>query len=421
MSSSDLFGHEPEDEDETTAAADDPADGGGLESVLAGGEDDAEDRRARRRRRVRARIISFLVLALVLAGVAYVGMRALGSVRDVAAEQTQVSDYTGTGEDDVVVTVPDGASGSEIGQVLKDADVVASVGAFTDAYNANSHSGNIQAGTYSLKTHMSAANAVAALLDPASKSDHALTIPEGSTKDQVKERLISVGGFTSDEVDAAFKDTKGIGLPDVADGDVEGWLAPSSYDVPEDADATDVVASMVAKTVSTLKSLGIDEKDWEKDLTEASIVEREVSSTTYYGQVARVIENRLTQRDAETKGYLQMDSTVLYGLGRTGGIPSSDEIADKSNKYNTYQHQGLTPTPIGSPGEDALKAVMDPPEGDWLYFVTVDLESGETLFATSLDEQKKNTEKLTEYCKRNADVCSGSTASADPSDAATRG
>ena len=303
----------------------------------------------------------------------------------------------------------------------KDADVVASVGAFTDAYNANSHSGSIQAGTYSLKNHMSAADAVAALLDPASKSDHALTIPEGSTKAQVKDRLISVGGFTSSEVDAAFKDADAIGLPDVADGDVEGWLAPSTYDVPEGADATDVVASMVSKTVSTLKSLGIDEKNWEKDLTEASIVEREVSSSSYYGQVARVIENRLTKKNAETKGYLQMDSTVLYGLGRTGGIPTADEVADSSNKYNTYKHQGLPPTPIGSPGSNALKAVMDPPAGDWLYFVTVNLESGETLFATSLDEQKKNTEKLTDYCKKNAEVCSGSTASASPSSSSTKG
>lgn len=421
MSSSDLFGHEPEDEDETTADPNDGDTDGGLESVLAGEEPDVEDRRARRRRRVRARVISFLVLALVLAGVAWVGLRAVGSVRDVAAEQTQVSDYSGTGEDDVVVTIPDGASGSDIGKVLKKADVVASVGAFTDAYNANSHSGSIQAGTYSLKNHMSAADAVAALLDPASKSDHALTIPEGSTKAQVKDRLISVGGFTSSEVDAAFKDADAIGLPDVADGDVEGWLAPSTYDVPEGADATDVVASMVSKTVSTLKSLGIDEKSWEKDLTEASIVEREVSSSSYYGQVARVIENRLTKKNAETKGYLQMDSTVLYGLGRTGGIPTADEVADSSNKYNTYKHQGLPPTPIGSPGSNALKAVMDPPAGDWLYFVTVDLKSGETLFATSLDEQKKNTKKLTEYCKKNAEVCSGSTASASPSSSSTKG
>ena len=57
-------------------------------------------------------------------------------------------------------------------------------------------------------------------------------------------------------------------------------------------------------------------------LTKASIVEREVNDSKYYGQVARVIENRLAQVDGETQGKLQMDSTVLYGLGRSGGIPT---------------------------------------------------------------------------------------------------
>ncbi|MBM6980522.1 MAG: endolytic transglycosylase MltG, partial [Actinomyces succiniciruminis] len=277
--------------------------------------------RDRRRRKRRRHALTAVVLVVVLAAVGFVGYKALGVVKGAQSTQTAVADYTGAGEDDVVVTIPDGATGADIAQILVDADVVATAGAFKNAYAANSNAANIQAGTYTLKTHMSAVNAVALLLDPSSRSDHTLTIPEGATKAEVKERLMSVGGYTDAEVDAAFADTAAIGLPEVAGGDVEGWLAPSTYDIAEDATATDVVASMVSTTNTRLSKAGVDEADYEDVLIKASIVEREVFHAEYYGQVARVIENRLADTDGETKGMLQMDSTVLYGLGRTGGIP----------------------------------------------------------------------------------------------------
>lgn len=399
----------------------------GVEAPDAGQPEDSRRRRHRsrqaernrRRRKRRRHVLTAIVLVVVLAGVGFVGFKALGVIRGAQPAQTTVSDYTGAGEDDVIVTIPDGATGADIAEILVEKEVVATAGAFKEAYSANSNSSSIQAGTYTLKTHMSAANAVALLLDPSSRSDHTLTIPEGATKAQVKERLMSVGGYSDADVEQAFADTAAIGLPEAAGGDVEGWLAPSTYDIAEDATATDVVASMVSTTLTRLGKAGVSESDYEAVLTKASIVEREVSNATYYRQVARVIENRLADKGGETKGMLQMDSTVLYGLGRTGGIPSSEEIADSSNAYNTYQHAGLPPTPIGSPGEAAIQAVINPPEGDWLYFVTVNLETGETLFATSHEEQVTNTEKLTAYCKSNPEVCSG--ASASPSAAATAG
>ncbi|MDU0348043.1 endolytic transglycosylase MltG [Actinomyces sp. MRS3W] len=370
--------------------------------------------RSRRRRKRRRHALTAVVLIVVLAGVGFVGYEALSVVKDARPAQTSISDYTGAGEEEVVVTIPDGATGAEIADILAKADVVATAAAFRNAYAANANSGNIQAGTYTLKTHMSAANAVALLLDPSSRSDHTLTIPEGATKTEVKERLMSVGGYTDAEVEEAFADTAAIGLPDIAGGDVEGWLAPSTYDIAEDATATDVVASMVSTTVTRLNNSGATAENYEDVLTKASIVEREVSDPTYYGKVARVIDNRLSDTGGETKGMLQMDSTVLYGLGRTGGIPSDQEIADSSNAYNTYQHAGLPPTPIGSPSELAIQAVVNPPEGDWLYFVTVNLETGETLFASTHEEQVENTKQLSAYCQDNQEVCSGASSSPSP-------
>ena len=103
----------------------------------------------------------------MLAGVGFVAYQALDVVKGAVSGSGTVSDYTGAGTGEVVVTIPEGASGGEIGQILKDAGVVATVGAFTDAYAANSNASKIQAGTYTLRLQMSAANAVAALLAPA--------------------------------------------------------------------------------------------------------------------------------------------------------------------------------------------------------------------------------------------------------------
>ena len=359
----------------------------------------------RKRRRRRRRIVTTLIMVLVLAVVGIGGYWAYKN--RPPAPTTAASDYSGPGEGSVEVEIPDGASGQEIGQILYDKGVVASVGAFADAYAANANSGNIQAGVYTLKAKMSAANAVAALLNPASQTRR-LTIPEGFTQTQVKEKLISTGGFTDAQVDAAFADTAGIGLPSAAGGHVEGWLAPDTYNISEGATATEVVAEMVSRTVSRLKSAGVAEADYETVLIKASIVERE-ATPTYYGQVARVIDNRLADTDGDTQGKLGMDSTILYGLGRSGGMPTQAELDDASNPYNTRIHPGLPPTPIGSPGKGTITAVLNPPAGDWLYFVTINLDTGETRFASTYAEQQANEQLLQQYCAANEAKCSSGT------------
>lgn len=133
-------------------------------------------------------------------------------------------------------------------------------------------------------------------------------------------------------------------------------------------------------------------------------MEREVAFEEYMPQVARVIENRLTELTAETYGYLQMDSTVLYGVGKTGGVPTQADLED-DNPYNTYLYQGLPPTPIAVPSQAAIKAVVNPASGNWLYFVTVNLETGETLFAETLAEHNENVAIFSEYCTENPGIC----------------
>ena len=361
----------------------------------------------RRQRKRRRHWLTSLVIVITLVAVGVLGYKAIGIMRDASAQATHAEDYKGEGEGEVTVTIPEGASGADIGDILQSKGVVASGKAFTNAVKNNPKGNTIQPGTYKLKNKMSANAALQALLDPESKGDHTLTIPAGVSKQIVKDRLKKVGNFTDEQIEAAYADTAGIGLPAEAGGNVEGWLAPGTYDVSENATPKDLIKKMVSQTVTRLKELKVSKEDYQKVLTKASIVEREVNREQYYGQVARVIENRLEQTDGETHGLLQMDSTVQYGLGRYGGIPSEAETQDANNPYNTYVHRGLPPGPIGNPGEAAVKAVLNPPAGSWLYFVTVNLETGETLFASTSEEQKANTKKLNDYCSKNKEICNG--------------
>jgi UPF0755 protein len=109
----------------------------------------------------------------------------------------------------------------------------------------------------------------------------------------------------------------------------------------------------------------------------ASLVQAEGGRLSDYPKIARVIYNRLAQGIP-----LQLDSTVLYGLN-TYGILANDQQLNSSSPYNTYRHKGLTPGPIDSPGNAAIQAVLHPASGNWLYFVTVNPKTGETLFTSS--------------------------------------
>ncbi|QWW20655.1 endolytic transglycosylase MltG [Schaalia sp. 19OD2882] len=362
-----------------------------------------ERREARRRRRWR-RVRAFFVLLLVLGLVAGAGWYAM---RFVLKDQTSVQeadDFTGPGSGQVSVVVSQGESGADIGQKLVDAGVVKSVAAFTRAWEANKAAQSIRPGTYSLMKQMSASDAIAALLDPARRTDNTVTVNPGETVAQVVERMSQVTEFSKEDLDKALSNPTALGLPAEAKGKVEGWLAPGTYEV-EKADTPETIfQEMIAATIQTLDELKVPAAQRETVLTKASILEREVNIDQYLPKVARVIENRLASPQGETLGKLQMDSTVLYGVGKSGGIPTAEDLAN-DNPYNTYLHAGLPPSPIAQPNRSAIEATLKPADGTWLYFVTVNLDTGETLFATTVAEQAENTKKLETYCAAQSGKC----------------
>lgn len=99
-------------------------------------------------------------------------------------------------------------------------------------------------------------------------------------------------------------------------------------------------------------------------LIAASLIEKEVAVKAEKPQVAGVITRRL-----QKKMPLQIDATVIYGLGAdyTKKLHSSDLL--RPTRYNTYLHYGLPPTPIAMPGADSIYAALHPAAGTSLYYV----------------------------------------------------
>lgn len=118
--------------------------------------------------------------------------------------------------------------------------------------------------------------------------------------------------------------------------------------------------------------------DRERVLTLASIVQKEGGPAEDFPVVARLFLNRL---ELDPPMNLESDATVSYGSGGTSIHTTDEERADSSNLYNTYANSGLPVGPISAPGDDAISAVVSPAEGDWLFMVLVNGETGETVFS----------------------------------------
>jgi UPF0755 protein len=341
------------------------------------GDDRERQRRVRRRRSILAVVIALALLV----GTGYAVVRVVGSLFDGGGSSTaEAADHPGPGHGSVQVVVNPGDTGAAIGDTLETAGVVGTAAAFATAYTANPDAASIQPGTYELLLEMKASEAVGALLDPARRISYKVTVPEGLTAAQAFERISSVTAIPVADLQAAAADTAGIGLPPEAGGNVEGWLFPATYAFEPASTATTILAQMVAKTVSVLDGLGVPAERRQEILIMASVAEKEVSFAAEYPKVARVILNRL-QRQIP----LGMDTINAYGLGKPA-IELVGSDFDVDNPYNSRLYLGLPPTPISNPGEASIAGALTPAEGDWVYFITVDLDTGETIFTASYDE-----------------------------------
>lgn len=353
--------------------------------------------------RLRPLIVILLVFGLIGYG-AYWGVSQVSGLFGGAPE-----DYEGDGDGEVSIIIIEGDTTRDIANTLVDADVVASAEAFIDAARHEPGMTSIQPGTCAMRLQMSADAAVELLLAEGTCSPGiAIVIPEGWRVGQIVERLAENTHLEVEDIEAALDDPDTIGLPDEAGGNPEGYLFPARYVVTEQMSAVDVLREMTAATRDRMSTFDIEARAAELGYTThelvtiASIVQREVRDVEDMPRVARVIYNRL-----DDGMLLQMDSTVHYATDRHGSVWTSDDDRSSDSPYNTYRQSGLPPGPIGAPGEEALRAALEPADGDWLYFVTVNLESGETRFAETGAGHQANVDELRQWCREtDTDLCS---------------
>ena len=348
--------------------------------------------RDRRRRRRRRRIVMLLLTLVVLGATAFAVITwVLPVVTGVVGSSDQeAEDYPGPGQGGVEVLIPAGATGSQMAQVLADADVVRSTLAFSRAFTANPDAAGIQPGTYRMLLQMRAADAVTALLDAQNRVQTTVTIPEGYRVEQTIEKLSSVTAIPIGDFTAAMADTAATGLPAEAGGSYEGWVFGSTYTFEPGTTPTEMIATMVAQTIAVLDARSVAPADRQRVLTVASLVEREARTPQDRAMVAQAIQNRL---DIDMK--LDIDASVAYGAGQTGQLTRED--LDTDTPYNLYLHTGLPPTPIASPSEVSIDATLAPTPGPWLFWVTINLETGETRFATTYPEHLANVALLRQW------------------------
>lgn len=370
--------------------------------------------RNRRRRRISG-VITVVLLAAVIVGAVVLGTKMWRGM-------SSTSDYAGDGVNDLVIQVHDGDSTTTIGKTLADAKVVATVKGFVDAAQGNAAIAAIQPGFYLMRTEIPAKAAVDKLADPHSRVGK-LTIPEGRQLDDttdVKTHAVTEGIFTliskasCVDIDgehrcvpvAELRAAAGsaapaaLAVPDWATKRVtamaadhrrlEGLIAAGTWNVDPSASAQKILASLIGASAThyagdglldTAKSLNMSPYDI---LVVASLVQRE-SKPVDFPKVARVIYNRLAVPQR-----LELDSTVNYALDRQE-VATTDADRAKVTPWNTYAAEGLPATPICSPGAPALDAAERPAAGDWLYFVTIDMQ-GTTLFTKDYQQHLANIE-----------------------------
>jgi UPF0755 protein len=346
----------------------------------------AAQRRSGRRRRGRrpGRRSSMAVRGPALLGLLAVGALVLWFLWSL------LQPFHGDGTGRVKVTIPKGASVSEVGDILDEAGVVDSSAFFQIRTTLANKRSELYPGTYTLAHGMPYGDAIDELSTPPVKRTIVVTIPEGLGREEVAE-TVSEAGISGDylqatEARADFPANK-YGAP--KGSDLEGFLFPATYELPARATADDLVERQLDAFNERIGSIDLAYAE-SKNLNTydvlkiASMVEREVQVPEERPLVAAVIYNRL-KMDIP----LGIDATIRYALDKDSGQLTDDDLALQSG-YNTRTNLGLPPTPIGNPGEASIKAAARPADVPYVYFVVKPYTCGEHAFSVSYDEFLQN-------------------------------
>ncbi|MGY3527969.1 endolytic transglycosylase MltG [Bradyrhizobium sp. USDA 4452] len=312
-------------------------------------------------------IFTILIILMISAGATY-----------YYGKQTLES--PGPLQEDKIVNIPARAGKRDIADVLSREGVInVNPWVFIGSVFALKASSDLKPGEYSFQKNASLRDVIATIVD-GKVVQHAITIPEGLTSEQIVTRLSDNDIFTGS----------------VREIPREGTLLPETYKFPRGTTRDQVIQRLqqaqkrVLAEIWERRNTDLPLKSPDQLVTLASIVEKETGRADERSRVAAVFVNRLRQRMK-----LQSDPTIIYGLvggkGTLGRPIKRSEITQPS-PYNTYVIDGLPPGPIANPGRASLEATANPARTRDLFFVADG--TGGHAFTETYDQHAKNVAKL---------------------------
>ncbi len=294
----------------------------------------------------------------------------------------------------VIVTIPQGSTIKQIGDLLATKKLIRSSWAFEWYVHSADMTNNLEAGTFALSPSESLQTIVNTIAS-GHVAEGTVTILPGKTIAQIRSYLINQG-FSPSNVDAALNPGLYSDLPIIADkpaavNTLEGLLFPDTFDKTSATSASFIIRESLTEmgqkiTPSMQKALAQEGLSVYQAITLASIIQQEVAKPSDMAQAAQVFLSRLSQGMP-----LGSDVTANYGAVINGQQPS----LSYNSPFNTLKHKGLPPTPIGTVSLNALNAVAHPANTNWLYFVTGD--NGVTYFESTLQQHNADT---AQYCHK---------------------
>jgi UPF0755 protein len=270
----------------------------------------------------------------------------------------------------VRIVVPPGATAESIGRQLHAAGLVPHPMLFRQLVRWRGLAGRLQAGEYAFDGPLS----LEGILDVLARGAvvrREITVPEGRCLEEIA-ALVAGQGLDADAFRAAARDPAPIRDLDPVATDLEGYLFPDTYDLPQTPEAPRVLVhrmtrrfrEVITPDLPRIEAQGLTVR---QVITLASIVELETAQAAERPLIAAVFLNRL-----ERGMLLQTDPSIIYALRQAGRWDGNIRRKDLEidSPYNTYRRPGLPPGPIGSPGREAILAVLDPAETRALYFVS---------------------------------------------------
>ncbi|TSB45662.1 endolytic transglycosylase MltG [Alkalicoccobacillus porphyridii] len=302
--------------------------------------------------------------------------------------------------EEIEITVPIGSTPSTIGEILEEAGLISNSTVFR-YYVRYLNEGNFQAGDYTLSTEMSMEEMIHAMKDGKVMQEpvFSFTIPEGFWLEDIVSRISEVTQHSEEEIMETIQNREYIESlieqypmlgNQILDEDIryplEGYLFPARYDfTDENTSIETIIESMLERTQSVLDNytaeIGNSNYTVHELLSLASIIEREAQTSEDRYLISGVLYNRL-----DDNMRLQVDPTVAYAIGSHLYMTSLQDLEEDS-PYNTYMYEGIPVGPIASPGEDSIKAAVEPEVTDYLFFYA--RVNGEVIYNSSYEEHQE--------------------------------